>query len=84
MNQIELGQLKEAVDVLTGRRPSNRGSAAVLREDLTGILQLPLKLQSSQLTAAPTMADYNRLQADIRALHAALSAVSSAIGAAIR
>lgn len=70
---------KETLDVLAGRRISERKRSAVRIVELTGILQMPQKIQAVKLTAAPTMDQYNTLLADVTKLHAQLLQVSAAL-----
>lgn len=52
-------------------RGNNHEMAAIRKKDLAGI---PLDaMRSIQLSAAPTMEDYNALQADVAGIHKALS-----------
>ncbi|AKC07180.1 hypothetical protein [Agrobacterium tumefaciens] len=69
----------EKLEVLDGSRRGNRDKAAVRIEDLRELLQINGKLRSAQLTAAPTMADFNVLQKDIEDLSNRLYGVASAI-----
>ncbi len=69
----------EKLEVLDGSRRGNRDKAAVRIEDLRELLQINGKLRSAQLTAAPTMADFNALQKDIEDLSNRLYGVASAI-----
>lgn len=71
----------EHVQILVGERgPSDGSQMAVLRGDVMGGGQ-PADLQSTQITAAPTAADYNKLQADIAAIHSLLSAIYNTVSA---
>lgn len=71
----------EQVQILVGERgPSDGSEMAVRRADVMGAGKPP-DLKSSQLTAAPTMADYNKLQADIAAIHSLLSAIYNTVSA---
>lgn len=59
--------LNEKLEILTGDRgAAGRPQSAVRRDELSGFDGGTLK--SAQLTDAPTMDDYNALQADIAAL----------------
>ncbi|MFC3074919.1 hypothetical protein [Shinella pollutisoli] len=71
-------QLVEAVEVLEGSRPGTRENAAVRIEDLAGLMELQ-DLQSSEVTAAPSMDDFNLLRQDVRELHTRLTAVIRAL-----
>lgn len=63
--------LTEKLQILNGER-GDKTKAAVRRGDVT-----PKALKSKQLTSAPTMADYNALQADIAALWSVISGAAS-------
>lgn len=69
----------EKLEVLDGSRRGNRDKAAVRIEDLRELLQISNKLRSTQLTAAPTMADFNALQKDIEDISKRLNGVAMAI-----
>jgi hypothetical protein len=59
--------LNEKLEILAGDRgAAGRPQSAVRRDELSGLGSPTLK--SAQLTDAPTMDDYNALQADIAAL----------------
>jgi hypothetical protein len=74
-------QMKEKVENFTGERgAAKRPLSAVRRGELAALATRPMK--SAQLTAAPTMADFNALQADVKALMDALAQVSNALGTA--
>lgn len=71
----------EQLQILVGERGPGDGSQMVVRRgDVMAGGELP-DLKSSQLTAAPTMADYNKLQADIAAIHLLLSAIYNSVSA---
>ena len=69
----------EKLEVLDGSRRGNRDKAAVRIEDLRELLQISNKLRSAQLTAAPTMADFNALQKDVEDISKRLNGVAMAI-----
>lgn len=69
----------EKLEVLDGSRRGNRDKAAVRIEDLRELLQISNKLRSTQLTAAPTMADFNALQKDLEDISKRLNGVAMAI-----
>lgn len=69
----------EKLEVLDGSRRGNRDKAAVRIEDLRELLQISTKLRSAQLTADPTMADFNALQKDLEEISNRLNGVASAI-----
>lgn len=69
----------EQFQVLTGERGDGQKSRSAIRR---GELQplASMKLKSKQLTAAPTMADYNALQEDVANIHKALTLISNLYG----
>ncbi len=69
----------EKLEVLDGSRRGDRSKAAVRIEDLRELLQIRNKLQTTQLTAAPTMADFNSLLKDIEDISSHLNGVALAI-----
>ncbi|MGN7710761.1 hypothetical protein [Agrobacterium radiobacter] len=69
----------EKLEVLDGSRRGNRDKSAVRIEDLRELLQISNKLRSRQLTAAPTMADFNALQKDLEDISNRLNGVATAI-----
>lgn len=70
---------QERFEVLTGQRgDNNRTQSAIRRGELQPLATLGLK--SKQLTAAPTMADYNALQEDVANIHKALTLISNLYG----
>ncbi|CUX20304.1 MULTISPECIES: hypothetical protein [Agrobacterium tumefaciens complex] len=69
----------EKLEVLDGSRRGNRDKAAVRIEDLRELLQISNKLKSAQLTAAPTMTDFNALQKDIEDISKRLNGIALAI-----
>lgn len=69
----------EKLEVLDGSRRGNRDKAAVRIEDLRELLQISNKLRSTQITAAPTMADFNALQKDLEDISKRLNGVAMAI-----
>lgn len=74
-------RMEEIVSILNGSRVRGAGArAAVLVQDLLSVLeQLPTGLKSAQITAAPTMAQFNDLQADLAAIHRSLQSLASAM-----
>lgn len=77
MNQLDrdFKRIKEQVETLTGERgPQNKPGAAVLRGDLAAFAKRPIV--SSQVTATPTLDQFNALQADMAALYAAVLALA--------
>lgn len=73
-----VSRLTEKLEVLDGSRASSKNRAAVRYEDLESILKLA-EVRTKTLTAAPTMADFNNLLADLRALSNAVRSVGTAI-----
>lgn len=69
----------EKLEVLDGSRRGSREKAAVRIEDVRELLQISTKLRSSQLTAAPTMADFNALQKDLEDISKRLNGIAMAI-----
>ena len=69
----------EKLEVLDGSRRGNREKAAVRIEDVRELLQVSTKLRSVQITAAPTMADFNALQKDLEDISNRLNGVAQAI-----
>lgn len=63
-------RVREQVQVLTGELGAAAKSAVRRGELQAGVMQ------SAQITAAPTQADYNRLQADVAAIFRMLAAIS--------
>jgi hypothetical protein len=72
-------RVKEQVDVLTGQRgAASKPLSAIRRGELRPLASLELK--SSQVSAAPTQADYNALQSDVAKVFAALEQISNLLG----
>ncbi len=69
----------EKLEVLDGSRSGRREKAAVRLEDLNELLRTGGKLQTKQLTAAPTMEDFNSLLKDLENISTRLNGVASAI-----
>ncbi|MGL4297334.1 MAG: hypothetical protein ACRCTG_16620 [Aestuariivirga sp.] len=77
--QKDFERIREKVEKLTGERgDTTKSLSAVRRQELR---TLPA-LQSQPVTAAPTAADFNALQADVAAIFAALARISNALGTA--
>lgn len=71
----EYGRVVERLEVLTGERgAAGKPRAAVRRGEFAALAEL----QSRQVAAAPTQAEFNALQADLAALHAALTRIGKA------
>lgn len=70
---------REKLDVLNGDR-GDKSRAAVRQAALRALVNgAPVDLTSKQVSAAPTMAEYNALQADVQALYSALNALRIAL-----
>lgn len=77
--QKEFDRVKEKVEKLTGERGDATGSlAAVRRADLRTLATV--EMQSKQVAAAPTAADFNALQTDVAAIFAAIKKISNVLG----
>ena len=76
-----LGQLQiEKLEVLAGsRKPGERRKAAIRIEDFQQLADYSYKLKSTEIGAAPTMAQYNALADDVRQIHQTLQALSSVL-----
>ena len=75
----EFDRVKEKVERLTGERGDDtRSAAAVRRSDLRTLASV--ELQSRQVSAAPTQADFNALQRDGATLCAAIRRISNVLG----
>lgn len=80
-NAAAFERIREKVEKLTGERgDASKSLAAVRRGELRTLASLSLK--SSQISASPTQADYNALQADVATIFNALSRISNALGTA--
>ena len=72
-------RIQEKVEKLTGERGEpTKPLSAVRRVELRALASLTL--QSAQVSAAPTQANFNALQADVAAIFNALSRISNALG----
>lgn len=79
--QKDFDRIREKVEKLTGERGDELKSlSAVRRSELRALASL--KLRSSQVTSAPTAADFNALQADVASIFDALARISNALGTA--
>lgn len=79
VTESEFQRVKEQVEELTARRGAPRKPlSSVRRGELLGLAIRPMR--SEQVTASPTMADFNALQDDVRAIHDALAQISNALG----
>ena len=70
----------EKLEVLDGSRNRDKSRAAVRIEDLGGIMEIPRNLQATEVTAAPTVAQYNQLVNDVLMLHRQLMVVQRKLG----
>lgn len=78
-NPLDVARLKEQVELLSSQRgAATRPLSAIRRGELLSLANRPMG--SSQITAAPTIADFNALQADVRAIYDLLSVISNALG----
>lgn len=75
--------LQQRIDELAGvrRMGSNTGRAAVRLDDLTEILRIPDEMSAVTATSSVSVANFNALLDDVRALHKALRTVKSIIRA---
>lgn len=77
----EFDRVKEKVEKLTGERGDDtRSLAAVRRADLRTLASV--QMQSGQVSAAPTQADFNALQRDVATIFAAIKRISNVLGTA--
>lgn len=75
----DFARVKEQFETLAGQRgAASKPLSAIRRGELRPLASLELK--SSPIVAAPTMADYNALQADVAKMFAALSQISNILG----
>ena len=75
--QQEFESLKEKTELLDGsRNTKTQARAAVRFSDLSILSKFPTSPTSTQVTAAPTMDDFNALQADVKRIWDALAAIS--------
>lgn len=75
----DFDRIREKVEKLTGERGDTAKTlSAVRRGELRALASLSLK--SNQVTASPTAADFNALQADVANLFDALSRISNLLG----
>lgn len=72
-------RIREKVEKLTGERgDATRPLSAVRRQELRALASLTLR--SDQVTAAPTQADFNALQADVALIFKALQRIANIDG----
>lgn len=74
-------RMEEIISTLNGSRVRGAGAraAVVIQDLLSAFEQLPTGLKSAQVTVAPTMAQFNDLQADLAAIHRSLQNLASAM-----
>jgi len=75
----DLARLRESLERLTGDR-GEKSQSAVRRSELQPLASMTL--QSGQVTAAPTQAEYNELQTDVKNIFDALKRISNLLGTA--
>lgn len=93
ISEQEMNKLYEAVGVLMGWRPlkGDRPGKAVTAKELKQLQDTVTRLDaalrgeladltSAQVTAAPTAADFNKLQTDVKAIHTLFSGLISSSG----
>ena len=77
--QRQFERIREQVQLMTGERGgADKSKTAVRRGELRALASL--KMQSGQVSAAPTKDDFNRLQADVAAIMAAFVQISNILG----
>ena len=77
--QRDLARMRETIEKLSGERgDSLKSNSAIRRMELRALSSM--KMRSKQVTAAPTAADYNALQADVASIYNALSRISNRLG----
>lgn len=70
----------EKLEVLAGSRsPAEKIKAAIRIEDLQQLADYSYKLKSTQVNAAPTMAQHNALADDVRQIHQILQTLSGVL-----
>lgn len=75
----DFANVKEKIEKLAGDRGApNKPLSAIRRVELTALASI--KLRSKQAGAAPTMAEYNALQADVESIYLALQRISNLLG----
>ena len=77
----DLELLREKVERLVGERGDDvKSMSAIRRIELQPLASLAM--QSAQITAAPTQAQYNALQTDVKNIFDALKRISNILGTA--
>lgn len=90
LSEQDMNKLNEAVGILMGWRPlkGERNGKAVTAGELKKLQVIVTRLdnllkgtlpdlKSAQVTAAPTTADFNKLQTDVSAIHKLVSGLIS-------
>lgn len=77
--QRDFDRIREKVEKLTGERgDAGRTLTAVRRSEFAPLASITLK--SAQAASAPTQAEYNALQTDVRNIFDALKKISNLLG----
>lgn len=79
----QVQRIGEDVAVLNGNRPKNLGSAALRRNDLSLLSQIPAKPRSEKTASGATEVtpdEFNALVDDVRAIYQRLVAISELLG----
>lgn len=77
----DFDRVKAKVEMMTGERgDATKSLSSVRRTEFKALASLTM--QSKPVTSAPTMAEYNALHADVKAIFAALSRISNMQGTA--
>lgn len=75
----DFGRIREKVEKFTGERGDDkRPLSAVRRSEFKALASIGL--QSGQVAAAPTQADFNALQKDVANIFQALQRISNVLG----
>ena len=75
----QFDKAREKLELLTGERGDKTKTKSAVRRGELQVLA-SLKMQSDQISAAPTQAQYNALQADVAAIFNALKKISNIQG----
>lgn len=77
--QRDFDRIREKVEKLTGERgDANKTLSAVRRQELQALASLTLR--STQVAAAPTQAEFNALQDDVKTIFDILARISNRLG----
>ena len=77
--QRDLARMRETIEKLSGERgDSLKSNSAIRRMELRALASM--QMRSKQVTASPTAADYNALQADVASIYNALFRISNRLG----